>query len=44
MIRPFSDNKTSSDPNVEDRRSLFENIFSLLEAQGIFAVKSQVYC
>ena len=34
MILHCSDNKTSSDPDVEERRRLFEDIFSLLEAQG----------
>jgi len=30
----FSDNKTSNIPDVEERRALFEEIFSLLETQG----------
>lgn len=34
MILPCSDNQTTSNPDVEERRPLFEDIFSLLEARG----------
>jgi len=34
----YSDNKTTSNPDIEERRKLFEDIFSLLETQGTVSV------
>jgi len=35
MIPSCSDNKTTNNPDIEERRALYEEIFSLLEVQGV---------